>query len=271
MADGIGRGGRSGRWCAMLVLTFAMACRQAVGATPAGGNAGVLFIGNSLTYTNDLPGLVAAVARAGGVAIEVRSLVAPNRALIDFVFDGSASRTIGGGKWRYVVMQQGPSTVPICRDTLVVAVQQLARWATEVGASSVIMMPWPSTARPQDFPRVRESAQMAANSVGGRLAPAGEAWRLALTSDPQLPLYGGDGYHPAPLGSWLAALVLYEQLTGGDARALADSALRANGLTAASRVLTTLRDAAHAATDSVRAHAAPAWTPSVPPVPGIGC
>jgi hypothetical protein len=32
--------------------------------------------------------------------------------------------------------------------------------------------------------------------------------------------YGADGFHPTLLGSWLAALVMYEQITGLDARDL---------------------------------------------------
>jgi hypothetical protein len=33
-------------------------------------------------------------------------------------------------------------------------------------------------------------------------------------------LYGPDGYHPSELGTYTAALVVYEKLTGNDARSL---------------------------------------------------
>ena len=55
--------------------------------------------------------------------------------------------------------------------------------------------------------------------------PAGEAWRAALEEDPSLELYGSDGYHPAPLGTYLTALVVYEQVTGRDARNLPAAAV----------------------------------------------
>ncbi len=233
---------------------------------------GVLFIGNSLTYTNDLPGMVAAVSRAGGRPVSVASLALPNRALVDFVLDGSAQRAIQGGTWTHVVMQQGPTTVPICRDTLVLAVKQLDQWGKLAGATSVVMMSWPTTARPQDFPRALESAHIAAKESGAKMAPAGEAWRLALSNDPQLPLYGGDGYHPAPLGTLVAAMVLYEQLTGGDARQLPDSALRMGGVsTLTPAVLVRLREAAHTANENARTAVVPAWTPAAPPNPAITC
>jgi hypothetical protein len=45
--------------------------------------------------------------------------------------------------------------------------------------------------------------------------------------DPQLQLYGPDGYHPAELGTYLAALVVYERITGHDARVLPAQAVMA--------------------------------------------
>ena len=48
----------------------------------------------------------------------------------------------------------------------------------------------------------------------GGVFPAGQAWVSALSHDPSLPIYGTDGYHPAPLGTYLAALVVYEGITG---------------------------------------------------------
>jgi hypothetical protein len=45
------------------------------------------------------------------------------------------------------------------------------------------------------------------------LLPAGEAWRAAWRRDPELKLYGKDGFHPSILGSYLAALVVFDRLT----------------------------------------------------------
>ena len=54
----------------------------------------------------------------------------------------------------------------------------------------------------------------AAAAVEGILVPAGEAWRAAWRRDATLELYSSDGFHPAPMGSYLAALSLFEQLYG---------------------------------------------------------
>src|SRR5688572_13432421 len=78
------------------------------GPTPSGLN--VLFIGNSLTATNDLPRTVASIAAAVGETIRVSSVTQPNFALIDHVNSGGAISTIRRGGWDIVVLQQGPTS-----------------------------------------------------------------------------------------------------------------------------------------------------------------
>jgi len=187
---------------------------------PAGGYR-VLFIGNSLTYINDLPGTLARVASAADLPIYVQSVALPNFAVIDHASGMSnAVETIRGGEWDYVVMQQGPTTTAIGRDTLILAVRQLDPSIRAAGARSALMMVWPPAGNLEAFDAVRLSYQQAADAVHGLFLPAGEAWRVAWTQDSELPLYGLDGYHPSELGTYLAALVVYEGITGHDARTL---------------------------------------------------
>jgi hypothetical protein len=51
-------------------------------------------------------------------------------------------------------------------------------------------------------------ADVTVYAVGGLFLPAGEAWRTVLAANPDLPLYGVDGYHPAELGTYLTALMV---------------------------------------------------------------
>ncbi len=186
----------------------------------------VLFIGNSLTYFNDLPGTLAQLAGSGNITIHVASVARPNLALIDHV-DGrsNALEIIAQGGWNYVVLQQGPSALPLSRDTLVLATRELAAKIRAVGARSALLMVWPESSRFAVFDDVRESYRTAAADVDGLFLPAGEAWRTAWAADPQLSLYGPDGYHPSELGTYLTALVIYEGITGKDARTLPSHAI----------------------------------------------
>jgi hypothetical protein len=186
----------------------------------------VLFIGNSLTYANDLPGLVSDLAASVGDTIRVLSVAQANFAVIDPALGlSNAVDVIKSQKWDMVVLQQGPTTVGVNRDTLIIATKMLDPLVKAQGGVTAQLMTWPQSSQPQLFPAVLASSQAAAKSVSnGVLIPAGEAWRAALEENSTLPLYGGDGYHPALLGTYLTALVVYEKVTHHDARLLPGTA-----------------------------------------------
>lgn len=186
----------------------------------------VLFIGNSLTYFNDLPGTVAQLARSMNTTLEATSVAGPNLALIDHVNGQSnALEVIQKNRWDYVVLQQGPSALPASRDTLVIATRLLDPHIRAAGGRSSLFMVWPESTRFPVFDDVRQSYRIAADEVDGVFLPAGEGWRAAWRADPQLLLYGSDGYHPSELGTYVAALVILEGLTGKDVRSLPGKAI----------------------------------------------
>ncbi len=187
----------------------------------------VLFIGNSLTYTNDLPELVADLAASVGDTIRVSSVAQANFAVIDHALGlSNAVDVIKSQKWDMVVLQQGPTTVGVNRDTLIIATRLLDPIVKAQGGVTAQLMTWPQSSQPQLFPAVLASSLAAAKSVSnGVLIPAGEAWRTALEQNPSLPLYGGDGYHPGALGTYLTALVVYEKVTHHDSRLLRGTAV----------------------------------------------
>jgi hypothetical protein len=213
------------RLFALALLVFAAGCAGSPspsGPTPSKpGVYRVLFVGNSLTYTNDLPGTVAAMALVGGDTIQYQTVVAPNVALIDHVTgQTNAVDAIKSERWDYVVLQQGPTSLPLYRDTLILATKWLQPYIRSAGARSAQLMVWPSATQRASFDEVRRSSQLAAKAVDGVFLPAGEAWRAAWTAGPRIALYGRDGFHPSELGTYLTALVVYEGLTGRDVRSL---------------------------------------------------
>ncbi|HEX8697022.1 MAG TPA: hypothetical protein VF746_31680 [Longimicrobium sp.] len=210
-------GRRSVRLATGLACAALLACGGGGGTEieePPEGVKRVLFIGNSLTYTNNLPGMVQALAAAAGEALYVETVAGANYSLEDHWSVGSARRAVERGGWDVVVLQQGPSAAPESRELLIEYTRRFAGKAREVGAETALYMVWPSTQRFGDFDRVSESYRLAAEDVGGLLFPAGEAWRAAWRSDPGLPLYSSDGFHPSAAGTYAAALVIYGKLYG---------------------------------------------------------
>lgn len=172
----------------------------------------VLFIGSSLTYTNDLPYTLSQLsAQAGLEPCYCISISHPNFALEDHYNAGEAEAMLDTVRFDFVVMQQGPSALPESRVNLVYYAEQFAPIIARNGATPVMLSVWPSPLRQFDFPNVRDSYRAAADAIGALFAPAGGAWLAAWELDPTLSLYAGDG-HPTFEGTYLAALVLFEQL-----------------------------------------------------------
>lgn len=174
----------------------------------------VLFVGNSLTYVNDLPAVVAAMATATARDRPPAffQVAGPDLSLEDHWRTGAAERAIRSRAWDYVVMQQGPSSLPQNQVHLRTWAETFAGPIREAGAVPALYMVWPSLARYDDFDGVLASYSGAAAAVNGVFLPAGQSWREAWASEPGLALYGPDGFHPSELGTWLAALVIFARL-----------------------------------------------------------
>lgn len=181
----------------------------------SGAELRVLFVGNSLTYDNDLPGMTAQIAASTDAPpLVVGRVIRSGYSLGDHWDEGAAPGMIRQGTWDVIVLQQGPSALPESQAALLASTRQFATLAESVGARVALLMVWPESNRPAARDSVRMSYTNAAAAVDGILVPAGEAWRAAWRRDPALELYSSDGFHPALMGSYLAALSLFEQLYG---------------------------------------------------------
>jgi hypothetical protein len=163
---------------------------------------------------NDLPGIVQALAdSAHGEPLAVETVGEPDFALIDHWGAGLARREIAKGGWSFVVLQQGPSSVEVNRDTLRLATTLFAAGISAVGGRPALFSAWPTIDRRQDFPRAIESYQLAAADVHGVFLPVASAWVAAWDRNPNISLYSSDGLHPSQAGSYLSALVIYAKLS----------------------------------------------------------
>lgn len=239
-------------WTALAVglSASAGACQDATSSPSAPpADLRVLFVGNSLTYYNNLPATVAAVAREAGTTVQVEMFARPNYGLVDHLrVSGEVEAAIRGGNWDYVVLQQGPSTQADSRDSLVAWTELFDPIIRSSGAVPALYMVWPPKGQAGGFDASRASYQAAAAAVNGTFLPAGAAWQLALANDGGLSLYGPDNFHPSPLGTYLAAITIYGKLTGHDPRRLPATA-QADGRTIAAPAATVrlLQDAAYEA------------------------
>jgi hypothetical protein len=183
---------------------------------PDGDQLAVLMIGNSLTYENELPDLLFYLLDdLQDEEVYIESVAFPNFGLPDHWQQGAALDRIERGGWDIVILQQGPSATE-GRPYLLEYAEIFAEEIHAVGADPGLFMVWPAKSRFFDFDGVLDSYATAAELVDGYMFPAGEGWRAGWSRDPELPFYDLDGFHPSILGSYMAALVMAQQITGGD-------------------------------------------------------
>ena len=172
----------------------------------------VLFVGNSLTATNDLPANVAWLAERTGRRLEYRTIAVGGYNLEDHWNLGQAREALETRRWDVVVMQQGPSALPESQADLRKWATTFAEAARAAGTRPALLTVWPESWRQSAIVDVIASYRRAAQAAGAEVLPAGAAWQEAWRCDRRLPLYGGDGFHPSAFGTYTAALVAYGRL-----------------------------------------------------------
>lgn len=181
----------------------------------------VLFIGNSLTFFNDLPDMFAELARSGGHEVEVDMSAHGGWTCSDHAESAMTLDMIEQQNWDFVVLQEG-STIPAIVDQrsehMYPAIRHLDEKVGDKGAITVLFVAWASRdGLPgygfMDYVAMQEEVQAGymeiANELDAMVAPVGMAWQSAMTQDAQLSLWQMDGLHPTEEGTYLAALVFY--------------------------------------------------------------
>ena len=128
--------------------------------------------------------------------------------------EGAAQGMIRQGNWDVVVLQQGPSALPESQADLLASTRKFAELRRDTRRARGAADGVAGVESSGGAGLGADVVSNAAAAVDGILVPAGEAWRAAWRRDATLELYSSDGFHPALMGSYLAALSLFEQLYG---------------------------------------------------------
>jgi hypothetical protein len=171
----------------------------------------VLFIGNSLTGVNDMPGLFRQFAASVGRQVQTEGNIQYGGSLEDQWRSGEAlERLRRGGPWDIVVLQElsdRPVTDPA---SFLHFAGRFADAARAVRARPVIFENWPHLGATTAAELQWESASVAVK-VGAELVPVGEAWVASMGTLGPGVLYADDR-HPTAAGTYLAVCVLMASL-----------------------------------------------------------
>jgi hypothetical protein len=192
----------------------------------APGELHVLFIGNSYTYVNDLPGMLARIASTAGAGptILTDEVVQGGATLHSHWDAGLAQARIDERTWTHVVLQ-GQSQEAGSDDFNQFA-NQLGDLILGANARPTLFVTWARAAGDPDYssvwydPEVAQDlitvayANVARQVPGSILSCVGEAFRASLRHHPEIVLHESDHSHPTVAGTYLAASTFYVALTG---------------------------------------------------------
>ena len=206
-----------------------------------------LFIGNSFTARNDLPGLIAGLAATRGKTLRHRLIIAGGASLRTHWNAGGALTAVREGGYDAVVLQE-QSTLPVKNaGRMHENVRLFDEAITAAGAETVLYMTWARRNAPESQQAISDAYTAIGRELGATVVPVGLAWQHFLGQHEQPVLHDRDQSHPTPAGSYLAACAFLAVLFGENPVGIASDITGLN-----STDLTALQQASWQACRSVR-------------------
>ena len=189
----------------------------------------VLLIGNSLIYTNNLPGLLRSFARAqdGGPRIDTASYVMPGAELQDHLRSGQALAALEAEHFDVLVLQERGGLLAClatvtqkdevsCRNS-VRAHKRFAEAAKARGTRVLLMGTWGPDGDYQD--RLDRGLRQIARETGATPVFLGARLRDYQASHRDAKLFTDESLHPSLIASLMLAAGLYREVSGQRAQA----------------------------------------------------
>ncbi|MBE6035938.1 MAG: DUF4886 domain-containing protein [Clostridiales bacterium] len=199
---------------------------------PVKTNPTILFLGNSMTFYNDLPSMLSNLSFSGGFNPDIYEITEGSYRLEFFsdekdeigkqVYDA-----LDNYEWDYVILQEqsGISTM-MAEDSMFPAARVLDQMIKTAKGETVFLMTWAykdgfsfdilgkeiKYSREEMQTKMVQNYMSIANELDAMLAPAGIAFMRCSSEFPEIELWDEDLNHPSPEGTYLAACVLYSGL-----------------------------------------------------------
>jgi hypothetical protein len=212
------------RRSALLLAVFLAACGGGGGGAPAGSSIppapqaanaeiNLLFMGNSHTSINNVPGMVGEMVRAARPARSVAAIEAPGWLFLgDRAQDEPSLQLLREGRWSFVVLQaqeyssSGQFTYPTT------GAESLVNMASDLHATPILFPEWPRRGI-DESQRIYSLHVSIAQKQAACVAPIPQAFELAYVRTPNVVLHAQDGNHSSPAGAFLASLVIANTMT----------------------------------------------------------
>ncbi len=192
----------------------------------------VLFLGNSYTSVNDLPGLTFQVTKSAGDSLVYSSNTPGGYTFNQHSTNSTSVSLINQGGWDYVVLQeqsQYPSFPDLqvqaevfpyatALNDMILAADSCTEtifymtWGRKNGDASNCAA-WPPVCTYEGMDSLLHLRYMTmAQDNNAEVSPVGAVWHYLRANAPGIELYNADESHPSPAGSYAAACTFYTSM-----------------------------------------------------------
>lgn len=187
----------------------------------AGESPRILFVGNSHTYSNDLPTIFSQMAEAMGHGSDVQELTQGAYTLTEFAdpedeLGAVLNQKLTEEQWDFIILQENTNDAfATPQETMLPAASSLDEKIRAAGGQTALLMTW----SPKDGASIfslndvqtilSQNLIDVSSTLDSLLIPGGVAFMRCMEQYPQIELWAEDGMHPSLEGSYLASCVAY--------------------------------------------------------------
>ncbi len=169
----------------------------------------ILFIGNSHTYFNDMPGIFKRLCADQGMDVHVTMLTKGGMGLDYHAKQEQTRFNILFGEYDVVVLQHTAHPMGDL-DEMRKGAETIAAWCKEAGSCIVLYQTWTEKGDEKSQAHMSKVYFDLGVLLGADVAPVGDVWQKTRMEKKDANLYFTDGAHASPEGSALAARVIFE-------------------------------------------------------------
>ena len=178
------------------------------------GEIKILFIGNSYSFFNDLPGMLEKLAKANEKKVSAKIVARNGASLEENWNEEKAVNAIRGEKWDYVVLQERSSLAGSRTSPTLEYARLFDKEIKKSGAQTLLYLTPAYKTRQADLQNTREGYAKIAVDLNARVVPVGTAFESVFAKMPEIVLHDADDVHPNKKGTFLAAYLFYAAIFG---------------------------------------------------------
>jgi len=176
----------------------------------------ILFIGNSFTYTNNVPAILAWMLnkQQPNHHFRIESFTLPSYSLQQHMQRNEIKNLLSNRAWDFVILQEQSGAAFEGQSAVRSSFGAFLSLVQTTGAKPLMVMTWADRGEFANEGIISQTYRRTGRDLNLTILPVGDLFFYVQEKYPQIALYLDDCHHPDVAGAYLYALTVYSQLFG---------------------------------------------------------